>query len=188
MCSFAACLPIYSTFAQTTSCDLRDLQPRYEKMGLSDQTIRMEFRKRDAAPDAEWRNGGREALGKQWEAIDEANQKELDTIVAACGYPRGPKTIGHGPYAAFYVIHHAELDYQLKYFAMLKESVERGETDAYSFAQFEDRVLLSQGKPQKYGFQRWPVVNGIEQKLVQDPARVNALRAAFGQPPIPGFP
>jgi hypothetical protein len=170
------------------SCEPDVLKHRYERMENADWQIRVEERNGDAHPDAEWLRSARDANAKRRMEIGLANQLELDRIVASCGYPRGPKTIGNGPHAAFYIIHHASLDYQLKYLPLIKESMERGETDAYLFALLEDRMLVRQGKPQKYGFQRWPVVNGVEQKLVQDPEHVNERRARFGQQPIPGFP
>src|SRR5690606_25247297 len=66
----------------------------------------------------------------------------------------GPEMVGNqGVTTLFLVIQHSDLEYQLKYFEMMKQAVADKKLNAGNFAMLEDRILMRQGKKQKYGSQ-----------------------------------
>lgn len=63
-------------------------------------------------------------------------------------------TMGKFPTLAFYyVIIHGSLTVQKKYFSLFNELQKHGFIDSYMLATMEDKMLLNENKPQKYGTQ-----------------------------------
>ena len=71
-----------------------------------------------------------------------------------------------------------ELALQRQCLGLLEGAVADGEADAESLAYLTDRVLVNEGKPQRYGTQ------GNGAVTAADRARVNANRKALGLPPL----
>lgn len=66
----------------------------------------------------------------------------------------GPDVIGQtGNSTLFLVIQHADLVTQEKYLPMMREAVTKGNAKGSSLALLEDRVLIRNGKQQRYGSQ-----------------------------------
>jgi hypothetical protein len=86
-------------------------------------------------------------------AIDKTLQTELDDLVRRCGWPT---TTGFGdkaPQYAALIIQHGNVDYQLKYFPVMRAAVTMGELPGRFLGELEDRIRMKQGKPQIYGSQ-----------------------------------
>lgn len=139
-------------------------------MGASDQSIRGAHPAMTA-----------DEMARQ-EEIDKANMKRLAAIVARYGWP-GMRFAG-AEYAnnAFMVLQHADKASQHTYLPLVRAAAARGDLPASELAMFEDRVLVSDGKPQLYGTQFW----GTPLKLrpVVDEAHLDQRRREVGLPPM----
>ena len=123
------------------------------------------------------------------QGIELAHQAELDEIVHQCRWPGGPHYSALGLRAAFIVIQHADLEYQLRYYSLVDGSVKNKERPIQSFALLEDRKLIRQGKSQKYGTQSQIRHDGIWELFPnEDSEYVNERRLAIGFTVLPGFP
>lgn len=119
---------------------------------------------------------------------DAVNRRWLDELVARCGWPRTPNVEKPVLEVAWFVLQHADQEpiaYRLKYLPYLQQSVARGDLPAKRLAMYEDRLLLQQGKPQRYGSQATSADGGVSLLTpVEDPEHLDARRKAMGLPPI----
>lgn len=116
--------------------------------------------------------------------IDSCNQVQVKALIAKYGW-LGKSVIGNYNQVLFLVIQHADLETQEKYFPMLQESVDKGESSKTDAAMLQDRILMRQGKKQIYGSQ--VVFNKTgEQEFypIEDEKNVNLRRAKVGLQPI----
>jgi len=124
------------------------------------------------------------SLWKKQRPADEANISRLVEIIKEHGWPR-PSLVGDkGAKAAFLVLQHADHDYQTKYLPLVKESVDAGDARGADLALLEDRVLMREGKQQRYGTQvqrddrgRWIFY------LIEDGSNVDKRRQSVGLSP-----
>jgi len=126
------------------------------------------------------------ALWEKQEKVDRRNIKRLVQIINKYGWP-GRSMVGkEGSLTAFLVIQHADLEYQKKYFPLLKEAVKRGEADPQDAALLEDRILMREGKKQIYGSQLHynEVTKELELWPIEDEDEVDARRARVGLEPL----
>ncbi|HEX2491413.1 MAG TPA: DUF6624 domain-containing protein [Blastocatellia bacterium] len=134
-----------------------------------------------------------EKVAKKWKQVverqnelDSKNRQRLDEIVKDHGWPKmssfGPEASG----VAFLIVQHAELEYQKKYFPLIKESVARSEARPSDLALLQDRILKGEGKKQIYGTQ--VRVNQSTQAMelypIEDEENVDARRATVGLGPL----
>jgi hypothetical protein len=91
--------------------------------------------------------------------------------------------------ALYLVIQHADLAVQEKYLPMMRRAVADGKATASNLAYLEDRVLMRQGKPQRYGSQIVPDKVTGEWILyeVEDPANLDHRRLSVGLGPIQDY-
>lgn len=114
--------------------------------------------------------------------LDNGNIKKLAKILEKYGWP-GRSLVGkEGSLAAFLVVQHGDLEYQKKYYPLLKEAINKGEADRDDAALLEDRILMREGKKQIYGTQLH--FNEATKKLelwpIEDEEGVDARRASVG--------
>lgn len=113
-------------------------------------------------------------------AIDTMSLKMVKRIIGDYGYP-GKTLVGEPTNtAAWYVIQHNPKEIP-KYLPLMQEAGRNGELPFTLVAMMEDRYLMNEGKPQKYGTQGmtygdspsfiWPI---------EDPENVNERRAEAG--------
>jgi hypothetical protein len=157
------------------------------KMQKDDQKYRSEIdkiEKMSLAPDEMQKRVS--ALWEKQEKLDKRNVKRLVQIIDKYGWP-GRSMVGReGSVTAFLIIQHADLEYQKKYFPMLKEAIGKGEADRDDAALLEDRILMREGKKQIYGTQLR--FNEATKKLelwpIEDEESVDVRRASVGLEPI----
>jgi hypothetical protein len=157
------------------------------KMQKDDQKYRSEIdkiEKMSLAPDEMQKRVS--ALWEKQEKLDKRNVKRLVQIIDKYGWP-GRSMVGReGSITAFLIIQHADLEYQKKYFPMLKEAIGKGEADRDDAALLEDRILMREGKKQIYGTQLR--FNEATKKLelwpIEDEESVDVRRASVGLEPI----
>jgi hypothetical protein len=84
--------------------------------------------------------------------------------------------------AAWLLVQHADLDpaFQKQCLPLLEKTVAAGEGSAKDLAYLTDRVLVAEGKPQRYGTQFHNVEGKLVPRPIEDEANVDARRAAVG--------
>lgn len=83
--------------------------------------------------------------------IQEKNQKELEQLVAAKGWPKIGDVGSEAAMAAYLVAMHTNDGSQKKYLPMIKQKCEENELPWQRYANIYDRCLFNENKPQKYG-------------------------------------
>lgn len=83
--------------------------------------------------------------------------------------------------ALFLIIQHApENETRKKYFPLLKESVNKKESDLADMATMKDRILIQDGEKQIYGTQSKMVDGQLVPYPIADPKNVNKRRKSVG--------
>ena len=88
--------------------------------------------------------------------------------------------------AIWLVIQHADLEKQQKYLPLLRNSVEKGESEGWHLAFLEDRILMRTKKKQIYGSQTiWDkTISKYKIYPIEDVKNVNKRREKIGLEPI----
>jgi hypothetical protein len=84
--------------------------------------------------------------------------------------------------AAFHIVQHGSLSAQKSVLPAMTAMAARGEVNRQEYAALYDRVQIRQGKPQRYGTQFDCVDHRPVPVPLEDPARVEALRASMKCP------
>ena len=126
------------------------------------------------------------ALLRRMDAVDSANAVALLDIVRQFGWPGKSKVGALGASAAWLVAHHSPAKLGLLEQAhRLMSALPPGEVSPADLAMLTDRLLVTQKKPQRYGTQFTPFVNGTTTlSPVEDPAGLEGRRADAGLPPM----
>lgn len=121
-----------------------------------------------------------------WRLQDSLNCLRITQLIDQYGW-LGPDEVGLAASKAFYlVIQHAPLSIQEKYLPSMQAAVNDGKAWPTDLAYLEDRILMRQGKPQRYGSQ----IRADEDTgawilhPVEDPGNLDARRASVGLGPI----
>jgi hypothetical protein len=118
----------------------------------------------------------------QMAALDARNTARLKEIVAAHGWP-GKSLVGEkAAHAAWLLVQHADADAKFQRRCLeLMERLPSGEVSAKDIAYLTDRVLLAEGKPQRFGTQFLKDATGKwVPKPLEDPDHVDHRRKAVG--------
>lgn len=119
------------------------------------------------------------------QALDRRHTARMQEIVAKFGWP-GRSLVGRdGAKAAWLLVQHADQDraFQNECLGRMHRSP-AGEVEPHDLAYLTDRVLLAEGKPQRYGTQL-EVKNGkLEPRLLEEPDSVDERRQSIGLPPL----
>lgn len=153
-----------------------------EDQGLRNQiaSVEAEYGRDSKEMKAHWR--------RIWVA-DSLNQIKVLRILDERGW-LGPDVVGPtGSSALFLVIQHADLATQEKYLPMMREAVKDGRASGNNLALLEDRVLMRNGKHQRYGSQigRDPETGEHYLSPLEDPDDVDARRASVGLGPLADY-
>ena len=125
------------------------------------------------------------AQWKEQEALDRRNQDQLDRIIKDYGWPTVKWAGREGTEGAFFVVQHADLDYQKKYLPMVRRAVAQDDLSASLLALLEDRIRVKEGKKQIYGTQLNTSADGTQVVFpIEDEANVDARRARVGLGPL----
>ncbi len=131
----------------------------------------------------------KDALWEKQALIDTANQLRVEAIIRQYGWPRQTEFGVKASQAAFLVLQHAPIEIMKRNFLTLKTAMETGELKEESFALFEDRIRMYEGRPQIYGSQV-----AIDEKtgkpfiwMIEDEANVDKRRASMGMPPLSNY-
>jgi len=131
---------------------------------------------------------------KEWQRIDADNAAFMKRVIEKHGWP-GRSMVGpDGAQAAFFLVQHAasDLAFQKRCLELLTKAVEQKEAAAADMVYLLDRVLVAEGKPQRYGTQFQPVpLNAPNAELqlapIEDEAHVDARRKEVGLQPLADY-
>jgi carboxyl-terminal processing protease len=160
------------------------LRKELELIGTEDQTLRL------LLPEVE-EKFGRESDEKKyvWSLINRQDSicvNKVIKIVDTHGWVAKSRIGTQANQAIWLVMQHAELKVQEKYLPLLKESVEKGESEEWQLAFFEDRILMYNKKEQIYGTQAIWDDDLKKNKIypIADVKNVNQRRKKLGLEPI----
>lgn len=126
-----------------------------------------------------------EKLSATLKAIDEENTKWLQGVVEKHGWPTYSLAGEDGAGAAWLLVQHADANpiFQRKCLDLMAR-LPKEEVSQSNLAYLTDRVLLAEGKKQRYGTQ-FTVVDGKWQpRPLEDETNVDQRRAEAGLPPL----
>ena len=163
-----------------------DLKAELEAMREEDQAIRKEAwpiiqeHGTESPAYIEIRDRGR--------AIDARNLARLIEVIETHGWP-GQSLVGEeAAGGAFLILQHADVDVQKKYLPLAREAAAAGEMRPADLALLEDRILLHDGKPQRYGSQFVRDAEGnAELWPIEDESHVDERRASVGLQPLADY-
>ena len=129
-----------------------------------------------------------EAFSKEWNDTDRRHIERLKEIVKEHGWP-GTRLVGRdGGMAAFLIAQHADPESQREMLPLLEKAVDGGDAPPTLVAYLKDRVRMGQGQKQLYGTQLDKNEKGeIVAAELEDPAKVDQLRAEVGLPPLADY-
>lgn len=113
-----------------------------------------------------------------------ANEKELMRLLEVYGWPTATAVTEVAAAGAALIINHSDHETRQRYFPLLEEAFEKGEAQPLRYAKMQDRLLVEEGKKQRFGTQwhfegskkvPWPI---------EDPEHVDRRRAEIGLNPL----
>ena len=160
-----------------------------DEMGLrwSNDSLRrvlLNLRDRDQAPRAEFgARVGDTLYGRQLMSLDSTLTAEMGVILDRFGLPTRSMVGAAGSDAAMLVVQHSS-SLQERVLALAKLAPP-GQISPEKVAMLEDRVLVHQGKQQRYGTQFTAGPDGVFRFApVSETATLDARRSAAGMPPL----
>lgn len=155
------------------------LRQQLLSLAAADQAVRQGAALADSMRDT--------AFVRRMAARDSLDAAALRAIIARFGWPRKSLVGARGAHAAFLIAqHNASLQHEA--LARMRR-LPAGEVSPSDLALLEDRVLVSEGKPQRYGTQLRLSSDGRRMVFppIEDVEHLDARRAAVGLPPIPVY-
>ena len=113
---------------------------------------------------------------------DDVNLQKLKHIIAQDGFPTIPMVGVNGVHAAFLLTQHADSDlkFQASMLHIVTPRLQDGEITGEEYAMLTDRVLVAQGKPQRYGTQFGGSGENMKPDPIADEAHVEKRRHSLG--------
>lgn len=119
----------------------------------------------------------------EMQTVHEANASQLETIIAAIGWPT-PRLVGvDGARAAWLVAQHAIglPSFQRKCLELLRQAVAAGDAPAWQMAMMLDRIRTFEGRPQVYWTQfDWDDEGQLSPGFIEDRDGVDQRRSEVG--------
>jgi hypothetical protein len=165
----------------------KPLARELEQIFYDDQKYRLLV---DSAEKVTTKNSERlDSLRKVIQVYDEKNLRRVTELLDKYGW-LGTDDVGRkGNQALYLVILHADPATRKKYLPKMRDANERGKAAASELALLEDRVLLDEGKNQRYGSQLKfnPDKGTYELYPIDDEAEVNERRQEMGLAPLEDY-
>lgn len=133
---------------------------------------------------------GRRAALDAMAAIDRDNTAWLRGILAEDGWPGVARVGPDGLRAAWLIVQHADADpgFQREALSAMERAAPADRPHPASLAMLTDRVLLAEGRPQRYGSQFETGEDGtMRLRPVEDAAGLDARRREVGLPPMADY-
>jgi hypothetical protein len=121
--------------------------------------------------------------------VDRENLAWLRPLVDRDGFPTVAEVGAVGVNQAWILVQHADADrpFQTRVLDQVRPRVATDEVTGEEFAQLTDRVLLAEGKKQRYGSQFLGGDKPMTLRPVEDAAHLDERRAAVGLPPMAAY-
>ena len=172
------------TVTDDTSPELNDIKNELEEIRMKDQALRMLL-----GCILNTFGGNSDSEGYKYLILlmtqeDKKNQERVIKIINEHGW-LGISQVGFlANNALFLVIQHASVEIQEKYYPLLIESAEKGESALADMALMDDRIRMRRNKKQLYGSQS-TVVNGKTYVWpIEDAQNVDERRKSVQLPPL----
>jgi hypothetical protein len=146
-----------------------------EWMKNSNQTDAEALKKREDLPEI-----------KEVKDLDRKHTARLKEIVDKFGWP-GKSLVGSdGAHDAWLLVQHADHDraFQKRCLQLLEAAAKKDEVSKQDLAYLTDRVLVGEGKKQRYGTQFNEEKGEMVPQPIEDEANVDKRRADAGLPPL----
>ena len=180
-----------SVFTLTTDnqqISANPLKDELENIRIKDQALRMLL---GCIPQTFGSNADAEKYNKYlWTLInqeDSKNQEQVIKIIDEHGWLGISQVDFFANNALFLVIQHAPVEIQEKYFPLLKESAEKGESKLADMALMDDRIRMRRKKKQLYGSQTITINGKNYVWPIEDAQNVNERRKSVQLPPLAGY-
>lgn len=153
-----------------------------EKMAAADQSLRMKF--------ADAMRAGRKLEPsdvRALERVDHENTGHMRQIVRTYGWPTRDLVGDKGANLAWLLVQHADHSpaFQRECLDLMTPLLGQGGVRKQDYALLTDRVLLAEGKKQRYGSQFFQRPDGRWMpKPIEDPENVDKRRAEMGLQPL----
>jgi hypothetical protein len=123
-----------------------------------------------------------EGLFEELEMLDRANTEWLGKVIEDQGWPLSSEVGVDGAHSAWLLAQHADHDPVLQRLCLdlMAEAVAAGQASKSDYAYLTDRVLLAEGRPQRYGTQFTQRGAAWEPHELEDPGGVDERRAGMG--------
>jgi len=123
------------------------------------------------------------------ERMDREHTERLRELVDRHGWPARSMVGEAGSQAAWLLVQHADHDpeFQRRCLELLEAAAERGEADPRHVAFLTDRVLIHQGKLQRYGTQLRMEEGRLAPIPVEDPGGLDERRRSVGLDPLEDY-
>ncbi len=164
-----------------------------QRAAQMDEPLRKALLEREARDQAEQHaaiaDGGGEAF-KRVAPVAQANAQWLKSVIAEKGWPTRSKVGRDGAKAAWLLVQHADQDpaFQAEVLPLIEQAARAGEADRADVALLTDRVLVAQGKPQRYGSQFVRGEDGaMRLRPTEDMPGLDARRSAMGLPSLADY-
>lgn len=120
------------------------------------------------------------------EAVHLDNATQLRNLIAVFGWPNEQLAGPDGAEAAWLIAQHsiAEPDFMRTCRELIREDVADGKVPLWQYAYIDDRIRVSEGKPQRFGTQIELTPDGPVLCEVEDSQALESLRIEAGFPPI----
>ena len=118
--------------------------------------------------------------------VDLRNTARMREIIAEIGWPTRSKVGDAAEHSAWLLVQHADADRAFQRDCLeLMRAHAPDDVCAKHLAYLEDRIRTAEGEPQRYGTQmRKGAAGEWEPQILEDPGRVDELRAAVGLGPL----
>ena len=123
--------------------------------------------------------------GKWDDQVDRQNTERMKQIIKKISWPTISKVGSQASFDAWLLVQHA--DHDLKFQKSCLQLMQQAPIDEVlpkNIAYLEDRILVTEGKLQKYGTQLERTTNALIIKPVTDPDNLDRRRASVGLEPI----
>jgi len=133
-----------------------------------------------------------QGMRKNGNSIDTAIEHQIlnkaISVIENCGMPTLNEVNEHQMMGLWLVFQHTHHNVRKKYFPLFVKSAEKGDLKLSQIALMEDRILMMEGKPQKYGSQvqagcttDWELYN------LENPETVDKRRLKMGMIPLKDY-
>lgn len=112
------------------------------------------------------------------------NEIKLLSLLDQYGWPTSSSVTEYAAAGAALIINHTTYEIRSQYFPMLEKAFKQGEAQPLRYAKMRDRLLVEEGKKQRYGTQ-WKFENSERvPHPIEEPEYVDKRRAEIGLGPL----